>query len=396
MSSTRGRRGQNQDQDQLPDLDALVRRAEAEIERLKAEGPTESEVIKAQNNRESLTVVDLEAMEDRAEFLNRYNVEFGDPMAYRDEMRRLFQVTADDVKRVANHYLTSGRVRINVIPGAKSARPEPKAEPSAVAPSAALPEHRPIVDTFDRSLMSEVGPAPKFSPPPVVRRRLSNGLEVLIAERHGLPILSLDLVVRGGETLVTAEKGGLASLTAEMLTEGTTSRDALKLAGALSEIGTSIAASGRREWSSLALTTLTRHTAKALELYTDVLLNPAFSARELARLQTQRAAELKARWDDPESVAGVVFPRLLYGAEHPYGRPDLGTPESVAGLKPDDLAAFYQRLYRPDNASLIVSGDTTPEAITNALEAALGGWKPAPGAARRRRPSSPSRPGPRR
>src|SRR5262249_31315530 len=204
----------------------------------------------------------------------------------------------------------------------------------------------------------------------------SNGLEVLIAERHELPILTLELVVKGGETLVAPGKEGLASLTAEMLTEGTKSRDALGLAGALSEIGTSIDASGKREASLVGLTTLTKHTARALELYTDVLLNPAFSARELERLRTQRIAVLKARLDNPAAVAGVVFPRVLYGAEHPYGRPDLGTPRTVEGLTRDDVVAFHARLFLPNNASLIVAGDTTPEAITAALEKALKNWKP--------------------
>jgi zinc protease len=359
------------------DLDAIVQLADAEIERLKADGPTEAEVIKAQNTRESLNLVGLQAIEHRADYLNEYNVDFGDPTAYKDEMRRLFRVAPADVKRVAQRYLTANRVRLNVIPGERKPRPEQaEAGDDRRAQEPAGPKPPEIRDTFDRSAMPRVGPAPKFSPPPVVRRRLSNGLEVLIAERHELPILSLELVVKGGETLVAPGKEGLASLTAEMLTEGTKSRDALALAGALSEIGASIDASGRREWSLLSLTSLSNHQARALELFSDVLLNPSFDAKELERLRMQRLAAIQAQLDDPEAVAGIVFPRLIYGAEHPYGRPDLGTPRSVAGLTRDDLVAFYQRLYLPNNASLIVAGDTTPEAITAALEEALKGWKP--------------------
>jgi zinc protease len=209
-----------------------------------------------------------------------------------------------------------------------------------------------------------------------VRRRLSNGLEVLIAERHELPVLSIELVVKGGETLVPPGKEGLAALSAEMLTEGTRTRDAMELAGALSEIGASLDAVGKREWSMLSLTALSKHTARAMELYTDALLNPAFAEKELERLRAERMALLKARLDNPEAVAGVVFPRLLYGAEHPYGRPDLGTPRTVEGLTRDDVVAFHKRLYLPNNASLIVAGDTTPEAITATLEGALKGWMP--------------------
>jgi zinc protease len=358
------------------DLDAIVKIADAEIERLKTEGPSESEVIKAQNTRESENIVGLQSIEHRADFLNESSVNLGSPLGYKDEMRRLFRVTPADVKRVANQYLTAGRVRLDVIPGEKTERPAQVDTLAAARPPMTSPALPAITDTFDRSATPQIGPVPRFTPPPVVRRRLSNGLEVLIAERHELPIVSLELVVKGGETLVAGGKEGLASLTAEMLTEGTTTRDAMALAGALSEIGASIDASARREASMLSLTALTKHTARGLALYTDVLLNPAFAEKELQRLRTQRMAELKARLDHPEAVAGVVFPRVLYGAEHPYGRPDLGTPRTVEGLTRDDVAAFHKRLFLPNNGSLIVVGDITPEAITATLEKDLKDWKP--------------------
>jgi zinc protease len=364
-------------------LDELVKIADAEIARLQAEGPTESEVLKARNTQESQLVVALQAAGKKADYLNNYNVEFGDPMAYKAEMRRLFAVTPADVRRVARQDLTARRVRLDVVPGPPTPRaPEVEVDRASQAPIAS-PKIAEVEDTFDRAVMPRIGPTPEFTPPPVTRRTLSNGLEVLIAERHSLPILTLNLVVQGGDTLVPAGKEGLASMTAELLTEGTTSRDALGLAGALSEIGASIDANGKLESSTLSLTTLTKHTARALELYSDVLLHPSFPAKELARVRPQRLAILRHQLDDAESISGVVFPRVLYGQEHPYGRPDLGTPKSIRALTRDDIVGFHRRLFLPNNASLIVVGDTTPEAITAALEEALKGWKPgaAPGAA---------------
>jgi zinc protease len=357
------------------ELDALVKLADAEIARLQAEGPAPSEVIKAQNARESENIFGLESIEHRADYLNAYNVDFGDPLAYKDEMRRLFRVTADDVKRAANQYLTAGRVRLDVVPGQPTPRPEDPGTSDGARTPLASPKLPAIQDTFDRSVMPQVGPAPKFSPPPVVRRRLSNGLEVLFAERHELPIVSLELVIKGGESLVPQGKEGLASMTADMLTEGTATRDAMELAGALSEIGASLDASGRREASTVGLSVLTKHTGRALELFSDVLLHPAFAQKELDRVRTERLAMLKARLDNPEAVAGVVFPRLLYGLDHPYGRPDLGTPRSIEGLSRDDIVAFQKRLFLPNIGSLIVAGDMTPEAITPVLEQALKEWK---------------------
>lgn len=358
------------------DLDALVEIADAEIERLKAEGPTASEVLKAQNTQESQLVVGLQSAERKADFLNNYNVEFGDPTAYKDEMRRLFAVTPADVKRVANRYLTAKRIRLDVVPGPATGRaPEAEVDRSKQAPLVS-PKVAAIEDTFDRSAMPKLGPTPRFTPPPAARRTLSNGLDVLVVERHELPILTLELVVKGGEALVPEGKEGLASLTAELLTEGTTTRDSLQLAGALSEIGASIDAEGKLESSTVTLTTLTKHTAKALDLYADVLLHPSFPEKDLDRLRLQRLARLQARLGQPTAIAGVVFPRILYGQAHPYGRPDLGTPETIKGLTRDDAARFHERLFLPNNASLIAVGDTTPDAIAAELEQALKGWKP--------------------
>ena len=98
-------------------LDELIKIVDAEIEKLKTEGPTEDELTKIKTARESQLVMSLEAAARKADFLNRYNVEYGDPLAYKKEMADLFAVTPADVKRVANKYLTANRIRVDVVPG---------------------------------------------------------------------------------------------------------------------------------------------------------------------------------------------------------------------------------------------------------------------------------------
>ena len=357
-------------------LDDLIAVADAEVARLKKDGPTEDEVAKVKNAVESRSILALQSAQAKADFFNRNFVEKGDPLAYKKELRESYAVTADDVKRVANKYLSAHRVRLDVNPGPKTPRPEETpVDRSAQAPLAAAPAV-PIKDTFDRSVEPKPGPNPAFTPAPVVRRTLSNGLEVLIAERHNLPIVGLNLVVKGGGTLVPSGKEGLASLTGDLLTEGTATRNSLQLAGELSDLGASVNGGGGPESCSLSLTTLTRNLPKALDLYTDVLLHPAFPQKELDRLKTQRLSALLRQVDSPPAIASLVFPKLLYGEDHPYGRPNNGTPKSVEGLTRDDVVAFYKQLFVPNNAALIVAGDTTPDAIIPVLEAALKGWKP--------------------
>ena len=105
-------------------------------------------------------------------------------------------------------------------------------------------------------------------------------------------------------------------------------------------------------------------------------------------------AQLKARLDDAEDIAEDVFPRILYGAKHPCGRPHLGTPQSVEGLTREDIVNFHKKLFLPNNAALIVVGDTTPDAITESLEKALKSWQPgdAPASAALPAPSRSFRP----
>jgi zinc protease len=370
-------------------LDDLIARADAQIERLKSEGPTADEVAKAQTTSESGLVFSLESIGGKADFLNRQNVNFGDPLAYKAEMKKLFAVNPDDVKRVANEYLGPNRVRLDVTPGAQAKRP-PESEVDRKGQVAIAPERPPVKDAFDRSKMPGTGETPDFSPPPVVRRKLSNGLEVILSERHELPILTFRLILKGGQNLEPPGRDGLAELTADLMSEGTKTRDALTLAGELSKLGASVGASFDRESGSLNLTTLAKHTDPALDLFADVLLNPAFPEKELDRLRDEKLASLARRKDNAQAIAGIVFPKLLYGLDHPYGR--IETMASVKSIDRDAITRFYERLFRPNNATLIIVGDTTADAIVPKLESALADWKPGPIPATPLQPAASKRP----
>jgi zinc protease len=357
-------------------IDTVLAIADAQIARIKTEGVTADEVQKAKNVIESRSILALQSVQAKADFFNRYNVEYGDPLGYKKELAAAYAVTLEDVKRVANTYLTANRIRLDVVPGAKTERPAEVPVDRSTQPPLTSPPVAQVADSFERAVPPTLGPNPAFAPAPPVRRRLSNGLEVLISERHNLPIVGLNLVVKGGAALVPPGKEGLASLVGDLLTEGTATRSLQQIAGELSELGASINGAGGLESSSLTLTTLTRHLPRALEIYTDVLLHPSFPKSELDRAKLQRAAALARQADNPPQIATVLFPKLLYGAEHPYGQPDLGTPKSLRGLTREDVVDFHRALFVPNNAALIVVGDTTPDAIVPVLESALKDWHP--------------------
>ena len=365
------------------DLGELVRLALAEIERLKREGPTEQEVRKARNQRESELIMGLQSVTRKAEVLNLHQAVYGDPLAYRVVLDRVFAVTPEDVRRVARKYLGPNRIELDIIPGEPAPAngvvdrpPQPRA--GIVNAPVTPPPAVEIKDAFDRSAMPPLGPTPRFQPPRFQRRRLSNGLELRVVERRELPIVTVNLVVKSGETLAPRGKEGLASLAASLLEEGTASRTTMQLAGELAEIGSTIEATGGLESTTISLTTLSRHLDRGLDLFADVVRNPSFPEKELDRLKLERLSHLKARADDPEETAGAIFPRLIYGPDYPYGRPDLGTPGSVTSITREDVVSFMRRIMVPGNAALVVVGDTNPDAIAAALEARLAAWAAGP------------------
>jgi len=360
------------------DLDPLAKIVLGEIERLKREKPTPAEVVMSRNERESSLIVGLQSVLRKAQVFSQYEAFVGDPLGYRAELDRVFAVTPADVRRVAQKYLTDKFVELHVVPGPPSKRPpEADVDRSKQAPveDAATAPPR---DSFDRTATPKLGPAPRFEPPKFVRRTLGDGLPLLIVERHELPIVSIDLVIKSGETSTPKGKEGLASLAVSLLDEGTKSRSALQIAGELAEIGASLDVSGGLESSSASVTTLKRHLDRALDLYCDVLLNPTFPEDELARLKAIRLAEIESQHDSAEGVAAVLFPKLVFGAEHPYGRPHLGTLESVRAISRADAVAFFESIFVPANAAVVVVGDVDPDEIAQVLEARLRSWKARP------------------
>ena len=359
-------------------LDELVRIADHEIARLREEGPTPLEVRKAQNERESGLIMGLQSVTHKATVLNQYTDTYGDPLAYRTELERVFAVTPEDVKRVARKYLGAPRIQLDVTPGAPASRPPEVPVDRSRQEPLVNPPVADVKDQFDRSAAPRLGPIPRYVPPRFDKRKLSNGLELRIVERHELPIVTFDLVIKSGETLTPRGKEGLGSITASMLDEGTKSRTALQVAGELAEIGATMGAAGELESTTVSLTTLTRHLERALDLYADVLLNPSFPDKEVNRLKLQRLAQLKARADDAEQTAAAVFPQLIYGPDYPYGRPDIGTLESVRSITREDVVAFYKRIMVPGNAALVIVGAIVPDAVVAALESRLRAWAPGP------------------
>jgi zinc protease len=227
----------------------------------------------------------------------------------------------------------------------------------------------------DRSQPPSLGPRPDLKLPQIQKRALSNGLPVWLIESHEVPLAQVNLLVNAGSAEDPAGKFGAASLTAAMLDEGAGSRSALELADAIDFLGAQLATSSSFDASSVRLNVPVSRLADALPIMADVALRPTFPDTDLKRLRQERLTVLQGLQDDPETIAAVVFSRILFGMTHRYGTGSLGTIASVTGLSGDDLRAFHSAFYMPSNSALIVVGDVRMDTVLPLLEQQFGSWK---------------------
>lgn len=227
----------------------------------------------------------------------------------------------------------------------------------------------------DRTKKPEPQKIPPLKLPSIQRAALSNGLGIMLVEHHELPVVQMQLVICSGSSLDPAGKSGLALLTAQMADEGTTKRDALKIADDLDFIGANLSVGSSDDATFASLLTIKEHLAAALDIYADVIQNASFPATEWDRIKKSHLAGLLAQKDQPATVASNVFAKITYGSDHPYGNPSQGTEASVGAITLDDLKSYYETHYKPNNGTLIVVGDVTMKEIRPLIEKHLGGWK---------------------
>lgn len=352
-------------------LDEIEKEILSEIERIKKEPPTADEMERALNQLESQAVYGLQTVFGKADQMNNYYTMRGKPDYFQQNLNDFRKVTAADVQRVAQTYLTDKKLVMSYVPRAKGAS-QSVAQNAANTPTSTASKQK---QEPDDSKLPKAGPNPKLVLPKIEKSKLSNGLEVWMVHQNELPIVSMNLVIKTGGTADT--KAGVSSMTATLLDDGTKTRSVTDISKQLQSIGVNLGTGSDWDSSSVNMLTLTKNLDKALDIYSDVVVNPTFPANELETTRGRALIGFRQRRNNAGAIANVAYNSLLYGKNHPYGRQLGGDEDSVKAITRDDLQKFYETYYRPNNATLIVVGEVDSKTLMPKLETAFANWKSA-------------------
>ena len=205
------------------------------------------------------------------------------------------------------------------------------------------------------------------------------GLEAWLVEDHKVPVVAVEFLFRGGSSVDPAGKPGLANLTAGLLDEGAGDLDSQAFAQRLQDDAITVSFSVTPDSFNGSLKTLTEHQDAAIELMALALTRPRFDAEAIERVRNAVIGEIRTQQADPSKVARRAFYARLF-PDHPYGRDDQGTLESLPGLGADDLRGFVAHHLTRDRLLVAVTGDIAPGQLGEVLDRLFGSL-PADGAA---------------
>lgn len=292
----------------------------------------------------------------KSDLLAYSEVYTGNPGAYLEFINGIMKITSKEVKETANAWLTDGVYVLTVVPEQNRTY---DSESSA-----------------DRSKLPFPTEFPELDLPQIQRAKLSNGLEVVLAERHDVPMINLSFQIKSGHATDPKEQPGLANFTMSMLTEGTKSFDALELSDRLEELGTDLYTSTGLDSSSINISSLKSSFEESIEIMFEVITEPTFDQQEIDRKKIRWLAAIDQSLSTPNGMVSNLIPEILYGEDHPYAKPfsGNGTRESIQWMSRDDLINYKNRFIAPSNGTLILVGDTTLDEILPILEAQFGSW----------------------
>jgi len=339
-------------------LDEIEKEINEELARFLQGGPTPQELQRVQTQYLADFVRGIERIGGfggKSDRLAQYTVYTGNPDGYKITLQRIHDATTDDLKSAANRWLSDGVYVAEVLP---------------------FPGYKNASTGADRSQPPALDTPSQLKLPKLQRASLSNGLKIILAERHDVPLVNFWLSVDAGYAADQFAKPGTAKLASTLLTDGTQTRTALEINDEAALLGAQLNGDANLDFSLVHLSALKSKLDPSMNLFADVVLNPSFPDADFKREQKLQLDAIEQEQKEPFQMALRVFPALVYGSGHAYGNPLTGSgiAASVQQITRQDLVNFHRLWFRPNNATLIVVGDTTLSELTPKLDKLFAGW----------------------
>jgi predicted Zn-dependent peptidase len=372
------------------DAAAVGQKLDAMIADFVKTGPTADEVQRAVTREAAGRIAGIESVGGfggKAVTLAEGALYMRDPGFYKKQLAAYAAVTPADAKAALAKWLTRPVYALSVVPGPRDAYEEAKGREGAtfapsyfrtpaageapLAPASKLPRA-----AVDRSKMPEVGQIADLDFPDVSRAKLSNGIEIVYAQRTAVPTTQMVMSFDAGIAADPSDKLGVQALTLGMLDEGTATKNSIQIAEAKERLGANITSGASLDRTNVSLFALSANLKPSVELLADIIRNPAFAPGEVDRLRGEQLARIASEMTQPGGLAARTLAPVLFGTGHPYGKPSTGTgdPAVVARLTRDDLVAFQRAWLRPEKATVFVVSDRPLAEIRSVLDASFGNW----------------------
>ncbi|MGE5561890.1 MAG: M16 family metallopeptidase [Bacillota bacterium] len=337
-----------------------------------AKGPTADEVQRAVMSEVSGRIRGLEQVGGfggKAVSLAEGQTFAHDSNFYKKTLNSYASITPAVVRTAMQRWLKRPALTITLSPGERPAYQEAKEvsppKPGADKSAGAVKGNRPL---------PPVGQLAALDFPDIVHTKLSNGIPVNFVQRSSVPVTQVAMAFDAGSAADSPQARGLASMTMDLLDEGTSNLSSQQFAEAEERLGADVSTGNGSDASYVSLNALSPNLAPSLDLLSETVNDAAFRPGDIDRIRAQKLTAIAQMQKDPTRVAQRVLPLALYGASHPYGGPPGGDPAAITKFTRDDLVGFEQRWLRPDNVKIYVVSDRPLSEIQPLLEARFGHW----------------------
>ena len=319
------------------------------------DGPTTKELNRVKSSIENSMIRAMESISSKGSILASGAIYANDPGFVHLKQAWQTATTKKDIKTITNKWLTKGFYKLDLVP---------------------FGNYKTVETTVDRSKMPEFRNEAKIKLPPLQHATLNNGIKITLAERHNVPTVNLAIRFDAGRVTDHAVKFGAASFTFGNMNEGTKTLPSLEFDDRKTELGARIGFSNGLDSSNISLSALKKNLTGSIKLWADVVQNPAFRSADIERDRSLTLAQLEEAKMSPNSIAGSLLTKVLYGDDHVYsGRTIVEREVMIRNINRQDLVDFHEMWIRPDNAEIYVVGDTTLDEITQELNSTFGTWQ---------------------